>query len=140
MSWSLEEAVAYYRSQCAPQDQNALVSLLMEVQQENGGVIPKAALPSIAEACGVKDSYLLAVIKRMPRLHLADTHRLELCAGPNCGKCTALAALAEQLQGKGVTVKFVPCMRMCGKGPNIKWDGKLYHQADDVLLRRLMEE
>ena len=28
-------------------------------------------------------------------------------------------------------------MRMCGKGPNVKWDGQVYHQADEMLLRQL---
>lgn len=29
---------------------------------------------------------------------------------------------------------------MCGKGPNMKWDGKLYHRADEALLRSLIVE
>ena len=40
MSWSLEEAIAYYKSQGAPGNQNALISLLKEAQLENGGSIP----------------------------------------------------------------------------------------------------
>ena len=137
MSWNLEEAIAYYKSLGAPRDQNALVGLLKEVQQENGGAIPKPMLGTIGEACGVKDSFLLAIIKRIPSLRLGDSHLLEVCAGPNCGKRGSLAAFAEKLQGDSITVKFVPCMRLCGKGPNIKWDGKLYHQADEALLRKL---
>lgn len=140
MSWSLEEAVAYYKSQGAPRDQNALVSLLKEVQQENGGAIAPAVLSTAAELLEVRESYLLAIIKRIPRLRLANSHLLEICAGPNCGKCTKLAAFAETLQGGSIAVKFVPCMRMCGKGPNVKWDGKLYHQADEALLRQLTEK
>ncbi len=66
---------------------------------------------------------------------------LELCAGENCRRSRTLAACAEAL-GKehGFTVKYVPCMRLCGKGPNIKFDGKLYHRADEALLRSLLEE
>ena len=140
MAFSLEEAVAYYKKQGAPSDQSALVSLLREVQQENGGAIPKSALPAMAEGLGVKESYLLAVIRRIPSLRLSDMHTLELCAGPNCGKHAALAACAEKLcKGKNITLKFTPCMRMCGKGPNLKWDGKLYHKADEALLRSLIE-
>ena len=37
MPWNLEEAIAYYGQRGAPADQSALVSLLREVQQENGG-------------------------------------------------------------------------------------------------------
>lgn len=143
MSWNLSEAITYYKTQGAPGDQNALVNLLREVQQEHSGGIPRYTLPEIAGGCGVKESYLLALIRRLPSLRLADTHCLELCGGPNCGKRAALAAFAERTWGtkpEKFTVKQVPCMRMCGKGPNIKWDGKLYHQADEALLRRLIEE
>ena len=141
MAFSLEEAVAYYKKQGAPSDQSALVSLLREVQQENSGAIPKSALPAMAEGLGVKESYLLAVIRRIPSLRLSDSHTLEMCGGPNCGKHAALAAAAEKLcKGKNVTLKFVPCMRLCGKGPNLKWDGTLYHKADEALIKRLLEE
>ena len=142
MSWSLEEAISYYQNQGAPGDQSAVISMLREIQRENGG-IPVYVLAEIAGAYGVKESFLHAIIKRIPSLRLADTHCLELCAGPNCGKRAELAAFAEKLRdaapGK-FTVKYVPCMRMCGKGPNIKWDGKLYHQASEALLRGLMEK
>lgn len=138
--WNLEEAISYYKKQGAPSDQSALVSLLREVQQENGGAVPKSALPAMAEGLGVKESYLMAVIRRIPSLRLSDMHTLELCAGPNCGKHAALAASAEKLcKGKNITLKFTPCMRLCGKGPNLKWDGKLYHKADEALLRSLTE-
>ena len=140
MNWNIHESIAYHRRQGAPGDQSALISLLREVQQENGGSIPAYAVSLIAEAYSVKESYLRALIKRIPSLREADIHCLELCAGPNCGKHTALAALAEALQkaapGK-FTLKYVPCMRHCGKGPNIKWDGKLYHRADETLLKSL---
>lgn len=142
MSWDLKEAVEYYGRQGAPGDQSAVISLLREVQQENGGSIPLSAPEEIAGLYGIKAGFLLALIKRIPSLRLADGHCLELCAGPNCGKRTELAALAEKLckahPGK-ITLKYVPCMRLCGKGPNLRWDGKLYHQADEALLRRLME-
>lgn len=140
MDWDLEEAIAYYKSQGAPQDQNALIHLLKEVQRENGGAIPGALLPVIADACGVRDSYLLALVKRFPSLRLAEQHLLEVCAGANCGKCAGLAACAENLRSRNISVKFVPCMRLCGKGPNIKWDGKVYHQADEALLRQLAQQ
>ena len=140
MNWTLDEAIGYYAKQGAPRDQMALVNLLREIQQENGGSIPKWMLTSVAEGYAVKESLLLALIRRYPSLRLADTHLLEICAGPNCGKHTALAAAAEKLRQKGITVKFVPCMRLCGKGPNLKWDGKLYHKADENLLKELTKE
>lgn len=142
MPWDLEDAMAYYQEQGAPGDQSALISLLREVQREQGGSLPRHALTAIAEGYGVKETLLLALVKRIPSLRLGEAHVLELCAGPNCGKHAALAAFAEKTCGgrPDITVKFVPCMRMCGKGPNIKWDGKLYHQADEALLRCLTEK
>ena len=44
-----------------------------------------------------------------------------------------------KLESKNISVSFVPCMRLCGKGPNIRWDGKIYHQADEALIRSLVE-
>ena len=140
MAWNLEEAISYYKQQGAPGDQRAIISLLREVQQENGGRIPSRAPAVIAQAYDVKESLLLAIIKRIPSLRLADGHCLELCTGPNCGKQAALAALAEQENPGKFTVKYVPCMHQCGKGPNLRWDGKLYQHADAALLRRLIEE
>ena len=142
MAFSVEEAVMYYKKQGAPGDQSALVSLLREVQQESGGAIPIAALPELAEGLGVKESYLQAVIRRIPSLRLSDSHTLELCAGPSCGKAAALAGAAERLCAgrRDVTLRFVPCMRLCGKGPNLRWDGKLCSGADEALLKKLLEE
>ncbi len=141
MSWNLEEAISYYKAQGAPQNQNVLISLLREIQTENGGNIPKYTLNTVAAAYGIKDSFLQAVIKRIPSLRLENTHCLELCAGPNCGKHNALAACAKELSASGrFTLKFTPCMRMCGKGPNLKWDGVIYHQATEDLLRTLVEQ
>ena len=117
MSWNLQEALSHYRSLGAPGDQNALIGLLREIQQESGGSIPSFTLAEIAGAYATKESYLRAIIRRIPSLREADLHCLELCAGPNCGKAAALAAEAEALcRGKpNVTLKFVPCMRHCGK-------------------------
>lgn len=142
MAWDLQKSIEYFRRQGAPGDQTALVSLLREVQQEQGGFLQPADVNSIAEELGVKQTYLLAVIKRFPGLRLGNTHCLELCGGPNCSKRAALASFVEKRYGASsaeFTLKYVPCMRLCGKGPNIKWDGKLYHGADEALIRRLVE-
>ena len=135
----MKEMLEYYRRQGAPADQMALVNLLKEVQQ-NHGAVPKWAVAEIAEYYKIKESFILAVVKRIPSLRLQDTHLLELCAGPNCGKHTALAAEAEKLcKLKGIELKYMGCQRMCGKGPNIKFDGKLYHKATVELLRELLD-
>ena len=135
----MEELLDYYRRQGAPGDQTALVNLLKELQQTYGAV-PQWALGEIAAAYQVKESFLLAIVKRIPSLRLQDTHLLELCAGPNCGKHTQLAAAAEKLcKQKGISLKYIGCQRMCGKGPNVKFDGKLYHKATVELLQELLK-
>lgn len=141
MNWNLEEAVNYYRAQGAPGDQTALRNLLAEIQRENGGSIPRGLLAETAAGLGIRESFLTAIVRRIPSLRLADSHCLELCAGPNCSRRAELAAFVERTWGRepeGFSVRYVPCMRLCGKGPNIRWDGKLYHNADPQLLVRLI--
>ena len=138
MAWNLAEALSYYKKQGAPSDQNALIQLFLEVQQEYGGAVPRALLPEISQGLSVKETFLLALIRRMPRLRLDDGHLLELCAGPNCGKAAALAKKAEALCGGKIRLKYVPCMRLCGKGPNLRLNGKLYHKATLEMLEQLI--
>ena len=138
MSWDVNEAIAYYRRQGAPGDQNALRNLLAEIQSEHGGAIPQYLLQTVAEGLGVKESFLAAIIRRIPSLRLADQHLLEICAGPNCSRKGKLAQLAEQYRGK-LEIRLVPCMRQCGKGPNLRFDGRLYNGADAQLLARLID-
>ena len=141
MSWDLEEALNYYKKQGAPSDQLMLVNLLKEIQQEMGG-IPADMAAEAAAFYGVKESLLLALIRRYPSLHLKDSHCLEICSGPNCPKRADLAGFVEKTYGSkpaGFTIQYVPCMRMCGRGPNIKWDGEIFHGADENLIRKLVE-
>ena len=142
MSWNLDEALSYYKKQGAPGDQSASIALLKEIQAEYGH-IPAGLLPTLAEALSTREGYFLALIRRIPSLRLETKNCLELCAGPNCGKHTALAAYAESVakasKGK-IVIKYGPCMRMCGKGPNLKWDGAVYHGATKELLDQLTKE
>ena len=143
MNWNLDEAIAYYGSQGAPRDQSAVIALLREIQQESGGAIPSYALTKVAERYEIKESFLLAIMKRIPSLRLKDQHLLEVCAGPNCGKHTQIAAAAEDISKKSackITVKFMPCQRMCGKGPNVKLDGMIHHQMTEEKLRELVKD
>ena len=141
MAWNPEEILTYYKRQGAPGDQNALIGMLKEVQQEFGG-IPAGFVTTAAEYYGIRDSLLTALIRRIPSLRLQNVHTLEICGGPNCGKHRHLWDLAEALcKGRSdITLKQVPCMRLCGKGPNLRWDGKLYHKGDEKLLRELTGE
>lgn len=137
----LEETAAYYRKQGAPGNQQALIALLREVQTECGGRISVDLLQQTAAYFNVQESFLRAIVRRIPGLALAEGHTLELCGGESCRRSRALAQCAEAL-GKehGFTVRYVPCMRLCGKGPNLRWDGKVYHGADEALLRQLVGE
>ena len=136
MEWNLKEAMEYYASQGAPGEQGALVALLREIQRECSG-IPAEVPGQIATGYGIKEGLILALIKRIPSLNLKESRVLELCAGPNC-RGGELGTYAET-RYPGVTVQYVPCMRLCGKGPNLRWKGQLYHGADKTLIDRLMK-
>lgn len=136
-----EDLISYYRRQGAPGNQQALIALLRELQQESGGSLSSLQLQQTAEAFSLQESFLRAIIRRVPSLHVAEGHILELCAGKNCSRSRALAEYAEVLSKKhGFTLRYVPCMRLCGKGPNLRWDGKVYHKGDEALLRQLTGE
>ena len=139
MDWDLQEAVAYHKAQGAPGAHSAVVALLKEAQEACGGALSPAVVGQLAQGLGVKDSFLLAVVKRTPSLRLEGKHLLQLCAGPNCGKRRDLERQARSLADpKTVTVELTGCMRLCGKGPNLRYDGRLYHSADEALLRQLL--
>jgi len=141
MDWNLDEAIRYYKTQGAPRDQNALICLLREIQNEFHGGIPAYILPEIAAAYGIGEGFIRAIIHRIPSLRIENTHRLEICSGPNCGKHTQIAAYAEsylQSHPGSFEIKYVPCMRMCKHGPNVKWDGKLHHRTDVTTLKEIL--
>lgn len=141
MEWNLEEALEYYKKQGAPTDQIACVNLLKEIQRELGG-IPGWMLVRAAEVWNTKESLLFALVRRIPSLRLMDSHTLEICSGPNCGKRTDLADFVEKTYGKNpkdFTFRFCNCMRQCGKGPNIRWDGKVYNAATPELIEKLIK-
>ena len=140
MTWELQEALEYYKGQGAPGDQLALLNLLKEIQKEQG--LTMTAVNQAAEYYKIKESFLLAIIRRYPSLRLQNTHCLEICCGPNCSRRASLLDFAEKA-AKGRTdleIKSCGCMRMCGKGPNLKWDGKLYNGADEALIQSLLQQ
>ncbi len=143
MGWELHEAMSYYKSQGAPQDQMVLIHLLKEIQEENGGVLSRELLGAVAEGYQIRPVLLTALIRRVSGLRLDGTHCLELCGGPNCTRQAGLAAFVEKTYGKKperFALKYAGCMRLCGKGPNIRWDGVLHSGADEALIRKLVEE
>ena len=149
--WNLQELIAYYKGQGAPQDQQALVQLLREVQAHHDGLIPAAALADIIEELQIKDTFLAAILKRYPSLRTAEApHRLEVCSGERCRKrnCRALHCFLEETyqveSGKvspngNFLYKVTGCMKNCPNGPSLKWDGKLYSNADIKLIQALIE-
>ena len=148
-NWNIHEAVEYYKGQDAPQNQFALVELLKEVQEHNGGVLTDIAVEEIAALLNIKVSFLNAVIKRYPSLKPAFApHRLEVCGGKNCAANGSAALLQYIRQTYGVengsisisggfSFAVCGCLKHCGKGPNIKWDGEIYNAATPQLIKKL---
>ena len=140
MDWNFEEALSHYRNQGAPGDQTAVVQLLKEVQSRNGS-IPKWMLTRAAESWGCKESLFLAYIRRLPSLRLEDSHCLELCGGVNCSRKGDIEGFARNLcKQKGIEFRLAPCMRQCGKGPNLRFDGKLHTGITRQELENLLNE
>ena len=141
----MRELVDYYRDQGAPGDQQMVLVLLREAQEFDGGVLSHATLEAIARAYGLKQTALLALIRRIPGLRCeAAPHTLEIC-----GTCRAGAMLRDfversyQVKSGGVseagfTYRVTPCMKNCKNGPSIKWDRRLYAKADEALIRNLI--
>ena len=148
-NWNIHESVEYYKGQDAPQNQFALVELLKEVQEHNGGVLADNVVQEIAALLNIKPSFLNAVIKRYPSLKpAAAPHRLEICGGKNCagnGSAALLKFIKQtyNVDNGGISVSggfsfaVCNCLKHCGKGPNIKWDGEVYNAATPELIKRL---
>lgn len=143
----VREMIEYYRGQGAPQDQQMLIALLREAQDASGGVLTREGIETIAQAYGTNVTLLQAMIKRVPGLRFEATpHRLEICG--SCKAGAKLRAFVERTYGvksgfgneaAGFSYHVTPCMKNCGKGPSIRWDGKLYGQADEALIRALID-
>lgn len=142
---AFREMIEYYRGQGAPGDQQMLIALLREMQEADGGVLSHAMIGEIAQACGVRDSILHALIRRVPDLRSEEApHRLEVCGGCRAG--AALRAEIERTYGvrsgsvceaAGFSYHVTPCMKNCANGPSVRWDGKLCSRADMALIRSL---
>ena len=146
--WTLKEALDYYRDAGAPSQQSALVELLREIQAEEG-LISDAALQAVCTAYKLRETYLNAIIARYPSLKTERIrHRLVVCCGKSCGGqgSAKLLELLERNWGivsgqtvNGIACRTVPCLKHCGRGPNIQWDGTVYEEADEALLRQLLD-
>ena len=117
-------------------DGSLTVQLFLE--GENGVPVERRCLAplDLPYPDGTGEGLFLALIRRTPTLRLGDQHVLEICGGPNCTKkwTPVLKNLPEN-----VTVRTVPCMRLCGKGPNIRLDGTLHSGMSEEALRKLLE-
>ena len=145
----LQEMIAYYGDQGAPQDQQMIIALLREAQEAEGGVLSPNTLSVAAEVYGIKVSMLQAIIRRIPGLKSASApHTLEVCG--TCRAGAKLRAFIEKTYGvksgsvgsineaAGFSYRVTPCMKNCKNGPSIRWDGKLIGCADEALIRQLI--
>ena len=135
-----------FRDRGAPEDQQVLTELLRTLQTMDGGALTEETLRRAAEGYGLKESFLKAIVSRMPSLRMDEApNRLEIC-----GTCKAGAALREyvenswQVKSGGVSLKgkfryqVTGCMKNCKAGPSVKWNGELYPRAEIALLEKLI--
>ena len=109
-----------------------------------------AAVAEIAAAYGLRESFLTAVLRRYPSLRTQQApHRLEICGGPNCARQSSARLMAhiERTYGVrsggisqtgGFSYRVIGCMKHCGKGPNLKWDGQIYNGVTPERVDRLI--
>lgn len=150
--WNLQVAIDYCKEQGAPQNQQALVELLRQVQAQSGGMIPGDALGAIAEAFSMKETFLRAVLKRFPSLRTEEApHLLELCGGERCQmrNCRQLRRFVEETyrvknggisKEGGFIFRVTGCMKNCPNGPSLKWNGKLHSAATKELIQSIIEK
>jgi len=145
-SEEIQEIIEYYRGQGAPQDQQMLIALLRELQEIEGGVLSQNVLEEIARAYGVRQTMLQALIRRVPGLRGEGVpHRLEVCG--TCKAGARLRSFIEKTYGvksgscneaMGFSYRVTPCMKNCKNGPSVRWDGNLYGNADEAMIRELI--
>ena len=145
--WNIHEAVEYYKGQDAPQNQFALVELLKEAQEHNGGVLTDIAVEEIAALLNTKVTFLNAVIKRYPSLKTAQAlHRLEVCGGKNCAANGSAALLKHIRQAYGVenggisvsggfSLRFAAALSIAAKGRTLNGTAKFTTQQRRSLLK-----
>ena len=145
----LAQILSFYQSRGAARDQNELVSLLRETQALYGGVIPQGALEEITRALGFRDSFLPAVLRRYPSIKTeAVRHSLTVCQGPSCGRRRELLDFLSRAYGvepggvaaAGFRLQSGGCMKNCGSGPCVRWDGTVYTGMTPESLRALIEK
>ena len=144
----LQSLFDIYREMGVPQDQQMLIALLREVQAEMGGTLSEDILRRVADAYGIRESMLSALIRRVPDLRMAKAaHRLEMCG--TCRQGASLRQWVEETyrvksgglcEQAGFTYHVTPCMKNCKNGPSVRWDGELYSHADRELLLSLIEK
>ena len=144
----LEKLMHYFQEQGAPEDQQMLIALLREAQELDGGALFAHTLSEISAALDIRPSMLQALIRRIPSLCPSDSpHRLELCR--TCGRSRDLARFIEEnfhvqpggiCRENGFSYRLTNCMKNCRCGPSMRWDGKLYSQANEALILELTQK
>ena len=119
MSWNLEEAVTYYRSQGAPGDQNAVINLLREMEFKSACLSFEMTLPQIRD-----------VSKGVP-CEIISYGRLPLMVTENClfknrtGECTCNQGSAKLVDKTGaefpVIKDGVSCRSVLLNGKKLNW-------------------
>ena len=86
MKDAVSEILAYYSKQKDKSSQEMIVSMLRELQEEEG-CITSERMKMAAEAVGVKESRIRLIVKRYPSLKEANwVHKILACSGLRCGR------------------------------------------------------
>lgn len=147
----LEEIYDYYSGLKEKGDQETVVSLLREVQEVCGCIMPEERR-RIAEVMQVKESMLNCLIRMYPSLKEAPyQHTVVVCTGERCGRKDSgkiLEELKKKLQvdkqgisaDKRILLKTRSCLKQCRTSPNVMIDGVIYPQAESEKVLKLLAE
>ena len=89
------------------------------------------------------------MLRRYPSIKTeAVRHSLTVCQGPSCGRRRELLDFLSRAYGvepggvaaAGFRLQSGGCMKNCGRGPCVRWDGTVYTGMTPESLRALIEK
>lgn len=151
MNEQLEEIFSYYGEQKDKNSQEAVVSLLRELQ-EVCGCITLDLKKKVIETTGVSENFLQCLLRMYPSLKEANTeHEVIFCTGERCGKKDGAALLRKwkeqfSIRENGISadgkieLRTQNCLKQCKNAPNVMVDGVIYSGSEiEDIMKKLLQ-
>ena len=127
------------------------IKYCLNMAQDNFGLVDGYTQELIADAFGVDQKTVKALIKFMPNVKEEIVAcEIVCCSGPRCSKNRSMEVLKAAKATLGVEfgettsngrIKLLTqnCFKKCGQGPNIRVNGKFYHEMNKAKTEQLMK-